>query len=130
MKAYVSLKMLHSLICPNTNFCAYCSNSNYKNGTIYVVKYMKYLEQSICQAIRFCGRLGRCSTNIFPFLFPRWTLAMGLILTNRLIEEMWEEAWKVLVWLGLPCSTSVFTMRRAGRACPRKPTGPRRMRNN
>lgn len=123
--------MLHSLpVQILTNFLAYFSNSNYKDSTIYVVKYMKYLEQSISQATRFCGGLGHWSTNIFPFLFCLWTLAMGWTLTNRLIEKRGREAWNVLVWLGLPCSTSVFTTRREWRACPRKPTGPRRMRNN
>lgn len=87
---------------------------------------MKHLEHSISQAIRVCGRLDHCSTNIFSFLLPLWTLAMWLTLTNGLVEEMWGEAWKVLVWLGLPCSTSAFAMRRA---CPRKPTALRRMRN-
>lgn len=47
------------------NFLAYCSNRNYKNSTVQAVKYMKYLEQSISQTIRFCGRLDHCSTNIF-----------------------------------------------------------------
>lgn len=93
--------MLHSLpVQILTNFLAYFSNSNYKDSTIYVVKYMKYLEQSISQATRFCGGLGHWSTNIFPFLFCLWTLAMGRTLTNRLIEKKGKRGLKCTCVVG------------------------------
>ena len=102
------------------NVLAYWSNSNNKSNEIYVVKYIKSLEQSISQAIIFRGRLGNCFSNIVRFLLPLWTLSMWLILTNGLIVEMWGEAWNVLVQLGSPWSPVIATRR----AHPGNPPGP------
>lgn len=83
------------------NILTYCSNSHYKNSTIYVIKYIKYLEQSISQAIIFHGRLGHCSPNIALFLLPLWTLAMWLTLTNGLIEKNVRRGLKCTCIFGL-----------------------------
>lgn len=108
------------------NILTYCSNSHYKNSTIYVIKYIKYLEQSISQAIIFHGRLGHCSPNIALFLLPLWTLAMWLTLTNGLIEKNVRRGLKCTCIFGLGLFSSAFARRRT---YPQKPSGSRRMIN-
>ena len=92
---------------------------------------MKYLEQVISQAVRFCGRLEYffpsnifCPTNIF---FPSSYLC-GLGHVTCPVEQIDRRnviSLKYLYDWACPVPTSVFAMRRV---YPSKPTGPKRIR--